>query len=87
MGYAELVTGVKLNDRRSDYKEYLQTEHWQQTRKEALRRANYRCQLCGNRGKLNIHHNNYENLYNEKDSDVIVLCGDCHEKFHNLTNG
>jgi 5-methylcytosine-specific restriction endonuclease McrA len=68
------------------YKQYLQTEHWQKFRKEALEWADYRCQLCNNGNTtLNVHHRTYENRGNESLEDVIVLCKDCHEKFHNIT--
>lgn len=65
------------------YKEYLQTGHWKNIRKQALFRAKYKCQLCGDKSKLNVHHNTYENRGEEKDEDLIVLCQDCHSKFHN----
>ena len=64
------------------YKEYLQTEHWKEVRGNALYRAKYKCQLCGNKDNLNVHHNTYENRGNEKDEDLIVLCQKCHGKFH-----
>jgi nucleoside 2-deoxyribosyltransferase len=66
-----------------NYKEYLKTDHWATVRDEALERCNYRCQLCDKENTaLNIHHNNYRNLYKETPSDVIALCSKCHEKFH-----
>jgi 5-methylcytosine-specific restriction endonuclease McrA len=64
------------------YKDYLETEHWKITRKKALKRANYKCQLCSSNEELNVHHNTYENRGNEKDEDLIVLCHHCHSKFH-----
>lgn len=64
-----------------DYKEYLQSDHWKKVSRE-YRQKYGKCQLCGTTGKLNVHHNNYECLYNETDKDLIVLCEDCHKKFH-----
>ena len=66
------------------YQEYLETEHWQKVRKRFTKRAGYKCQLCGNTGRLNVHHNNYDCLGKEKVADVIVLCKSCHFKFHNI---
>ena len=66
-----------------NYQEYLQTKHWKKVRKAALRRAEYRCQLCNSDKRLNVHHRTYENLGHEKECDVFVLCWKCHEKFHN----
>lgn len=64
------------------YKEYLQTEHWKQTRGKALKKANYRCELCNSKIDLNVHHKTYENRGEEKPNDLIVLCHNCHSKFH-----
>lgn len=67
---------------RIPYKDYLQTSHWLETRKQALERAAHKCQLCSSPNNLNVHHNNYSCLYNETDKDLIVLCKNCHSKFH-----
>jgi 5-methylcytosine-specific restriction endonuclease McrA len=64
------------------YTEYLKTDHWKSVRNRALRKAWYKCSLCGNTSELHVHHNNYENRGCEKDSDLIVLCKNCHEKHH-----
>ena len=67
------------------YQEYLKTNHWKDVKKKALQRADYKCQLCNKQNlPLHVHHNNYENLGHEKDSDLIVLCKTCHEKYHNI---
>ena len=67
-----------------NYSDYLKSDHWQKMRKLALSRAKYKCQLCSTKNvKLNVHHNTYENLGNEKNEDLIVLCENCHKKFHN----
>ena len=68
------------------YTEYLQTEHWQKVRKYALQRAGYSCQLCNEKGPLDVHHRTYERLGWEWDKDVIALCRDCHEKHHDISN-
>ena len=65
------------------YSEYLQTEHWLHFKSEALKNAQHRCKLCNtNDDTLHVHHNNYDNRGRETFNDVIVLCGDCHAKFH-----
>lgn len=65
------------------YEEYLLTPHWKETRIKALRAAGYKCQLCGEHDvQLEVHHNTYENLWNEKPNDLIVLCDDCHSRHH-----
>lgn len=65
------------------YKEYLQTEHWKDLRKRMMNRANYSCGMCNSKNViLHVHHKSYKNLGDEDYSDLIVLCEDCHYKFH-----
>jgi hypothetical protein len=73
---------------RESYKRYLQSAHWKRVAARAKARANNRCQLCGAKERdlaqsLQVHHNNYENLGAELDSDLIALCRVCHGKYHN----
>lgn len=64
------------------YGDYLQTEHWKDTRTRKLIEAGYKCQVCNSNGKLNVHHRTYENRGNEQLDDLLVLCNDCHKLFH-----
>jgi len=64
------------------YSEYLQTEHWKNIREGALLRANHMCRMCGSKYNLQVHHNTYNNLGNERNEDLTVLCKECHEFFH-----
>lgn len=64
------------------YSKYLLTKHWLKTKGEALKRAKYKCQICSSKEELNVHHNTYENRGHEEDSDLVVLCHDCHARFH-----
>lgn len=64
------------------YQEYLQTPEWQETRKAMLRKAKYKCQLCYSNGTLHVHHKTYERRGDEDYNDLIVLCENCHAKFH-----
>jgi 5-methylcytosine-specific restriction endonuclease McrA len=67
------------------YKEYLKTPEWQATRKAAIKRAGYRCQLCNRTNvPLDVHHRTYERLGEELKDDVIALCNDDHAKFHGI---
>lgn len=67
------------------YKEFLQSLYWDIVRKYKLYKDGFRCKLCNKGGYLQVHHrtyehHGYEHLYLD---DLIVLCGDCHAKFHN----
>ena len=66
-----------------DYKSYLNSSKWKAKRDAKLKQAGYKCEKCGvskYSKKLEVHHKHYQNLGNEKLSDLIVLCKDCHEK-------
>lgn len=68
-----------------DYTEYLRSEHWIAFRDKAVKNAEKKCCLCASRNvELNVHHNNYQCLWNERFSDVAVLCRNCHEQVHGI---
>jgi hypothetical protein len=66
-----------------DYENYIGSEKWRQ-KSTALREKVGKCQLCGRKtlDLLRTHHNTYENLGQEEEYDLIVLCEDCHRLFH-----
>jgi hypothetical protein len=68
--------------RRLPYAEYLQTAHWQRVRTLALEQAGHSCDLCARGARLEVHHRTYERIGFERQSDLIVLCHDCHSDFH-----
>lgn len=64
-----------------------------ETKRQALERANYQCENCGRRGKLEIHHilpiyiatQVYQDLPHVALSvieNALCLCPDCHNKEH-----
>lgn len=71
------------NMTKETYREYLKSPYWKRTRKKALQRASYRCQICSSKDEiLDVHHNSYDRLGAEDPSDLIVLCRPCHSKVH-----
>ena len=63
--------------------DYLKTPHWSWLRREALDKANYRCQICNSKKSLEVHHRTYEHIPNEDDhNDLVALCNACHAHFH-----
>ncbi|MDU5111970.1 MAG: HNH endonuclease signature motif containing protein [Clostridium sp.] len=80
--YKDFIELSKKDKRKIEYKEYLNGEHWKEIRLKALDRAGNRCQLCCKTDNLNVHHNTYENIGNEDLKDLVVLCRECHAKFH-----
>lgn len=61
---------------------YYNSHLWKRTKAKILARDNHKCQICGNRGLLHVHHLTYDRFSNENDSDLITLCPDCHDLVH-----
>lgn len=73
---------------KENYDIFLKSEYWKCVRRIKIEEAGGKCQICGSRKKLNVHHNSYAHHYQEHKhlEDLVVLCRNCHEKFHNITN-
>jgi hypothetical protein len=66
-----------------EYDTYLASPEWRERSEYMRRKANYRCHLCNDHTtNLNVHHRTYERVGREFDDDLVVLCRDCHERFH-----
>ena len=67
------------------YNKYLSSNWWKSLRSRRLS-SNNRCEICGNRNYLQIHHYNYEHKYAGDPKKAIkhtkVLCNSCHKAFH-----
>ena len=67
-----------------EYSEYLNSKEWIEKRDVALKIADYKCVKCGVKENLHVHHLNYDNVLNESQSDLLVVCKKCHEDIHNV---
>jgi hypothetical protein len=78
-----VMTTDRLRELRAmPYEEYLATSEWRTRRDRALSRGGWRCALCAAKNRLQVHHNCYDNIGDERDEDLTVLCDDCHERHH-----
>ena len=68
---------------KAEYQAYLKSKHWQDIRHKVFQEYGYRCDQCGSSKNLHIHHITYEHLGEEKISDLVPLCEDCHKRLHN----
>lgn len=64
------------------YEAVMQSAGWRRRRSQAIRRAGRRCQECGARGPLDVHHTTYRNLGAERPWQLAVLCKTCHQAQH-----
>lgn len=82
------MDGSSRDDARCDsmrqmpYKDYLQTSFWQLIREWIIEKRGAKCQICNSTENINVHHRSYENLGDEREEDLVVLCQSCHEIFH-----
>ncbi|OGP68123.1 MAG: hypothetical protein A2031_03720 [Deltaproteobacteria bacterium RBG_19FT_COMBO_43_11] len=60
------------------YKKYIQSLEWKKKRDKAFEILGRKCAKCKRKDNLEVHHKNYENLYEERVNDVVVLCTICH---------
>lgn len=70
------------------YSDFLKTPYWKAIAEKKMQQSGFKCQLCNENGKLNVHHRTYathgEEISNMQ--DLIVLCAPCHAKFHGKEN-
>ena len=75
---------------KDSYREDLNDERWKMKREKILKRDGYKCRWCGSIDKLDVHHKYYNKYpdgsrvraWDYPDDALIVLCRDCHEKYH-----
>lgn len=66
------------------YKDYLLSKEWKALKNKKLRYAKHKCEDCGSKEFLQVHHKTYKRIFREKFIDLIVLCDICHKQKHNL---
>lgn len=70
---------------KSEYKEYLKTDHWNNLKSKKKKRKN-RCGICASVDNIETHHLNYKNIYDVTTQDLRLLCRECHQCAHDLMN-
>lgn len=76
----------KRKSRKENYYDFLNSDYWKYVRKLKLKSAGGKCQICGGKHNLVVHHNSYAHHKEEHKhlEDLVVLCRKCHEKFHDV---
>ncbi len=57
------------------------------SRAAVISRAAGRCEKCGERARLQLHHLHYESVGRETPEDLTALCDDCHRGCHHDLDG
>lgn len=68
----------------SDKIEYMKSAKWKLLKEQRLTIADNKCEYCGSKHNLHLHHETYERLTVEEIEDLKILCSVCHTKIHNL---
>jgi len=69
----------------TDYKHYLRSSAWAGVKARHRQEYGERCGLCDvDEGLLPLHHMTYERVGRELLSDLVLLCGSCHQTVHVL---
>ena len=70
---------------KDEYHKYLRSPEWKAKRAQVLKRADRRCEKCGNGGVvLHVHHLTYARIGNEHLDDLKCLCVGCHRVSHGM---
>jgi len=66
------------------YRDYLDSAEWKTIRDIKLKEADNKCEQCGSRRRLQVHHLTYRHIFNEYYhlEDLLVVCKACHEAIH-----
>lgn len=75
-----IVDGREANEP-VNYEEYLRSSKWYELRARVIKEREC-CEACQSTDKLNVHHGTYEDLGNEKDWQLFLLCNHCHFRLH-----
>ena len=68
--------------KRVNYQDYIHSPAWRYKATAAKKRALWACQVCNSAERLETHHRTYVRLGREWDSDLTVLCRECHQLYH-----
>lgn len=61
----------------------LDPEQYEQLRKEVLHRDGWRCQSCGTKSSLEVHHKDFRSHSGaDSEENLITLCRACHASMH-----
>lgn len=77
----------KIRELRRKHREYdiyiNNSPLWQEKRQLVMERTNSICEACLIATATQVHHLNYDSLYNEICYDLKAVCASCHKKIHN----
>jgi hypothetical protein len=67
---------------RPNYHGYMKSSRWKRVKERIYKLRGRKCELCGSEVNLHVHHLNYNRLGRERNSDLQILCSNCHATTH-----
>ena len=67
---------------RAAYNQYLDSDHWEMMRRKVMRRADNICEGCLSQTAEHVHHKTYAHIGAEFAFELLALCEECHDRFH-----
>ncbi len=80
-----MIDWKELPDGKEKYQAYLCSPEWWAIRKRVIARADGVCENCGIGKVAHVHHLTYARKYNERLSDLLGVCIECHSGIHDGT--
>ena len=75
----------------NQYETYMKSAEWKEKAETIKVLAGHRCACCSrqfqNSSSLQAHHYSYRCLGQERKEDLLVLCDECHLRFHHIRAG
>jgi hypothetical protein len=72
------------SERSEVWSEYMNSRKWEDLRRKALQRADYKCELCNAPYKA-VHHVRYPKKYRDDHVDnLLAVCERCHARLHGI---
>lgn len=65
-----------------NYLKYINSDNWWKIRNARVEFDNFKCQHCGFKYELQVHHKTYDRLGDECLDDMVTLCPRCHNDEH-----
>lgn len=76
-----LLKATSLGYKKQRYQEYLKTDYWRRLKDKMRKLTHGRCEDCGEHESitaLELHHQCYDRIGKEEESDLRLICDECH---------
>lgn len=67
-----------------EYVKYIKSQKWKLVCAKYWAVYGRKCQACGSRLKLHVHHKSYDRFQRESLADLTGLCNNCHRAVHHM---